>query len=118
MKHSALSLFLFIISPLVFATDYSCVQYQRQDYSWSDSYKVRYSIVEGSDLQQATNNYSHYKSYAKYAIVEWPNGGYSAMELMSYQDDISDYSYSNTTDQSGRIYRIKKAPTYGKCLKY
>ena len=118
MKYIALALSLFIVSPLVFAADYSCVQYQRQDYSWGDSYKVPYSIVEGSDLQQATHDYSHYNSYTKYAIVEWPNGGYSAMKLQSYQDDISDYSYIKTNDQSGRTYRIKKAPSYGECSRY
>ena len=106
------------LASVVFPADYSCVQYQREDYSWGDSYKVPYSIVEGSALQQATNDYSRYKSYTKYAIVEWPNGGYSAMELQSYEDDISDYAYSKTKDQSGRTYRIKKAPSYGQCSKY
>jgi hypothetical protein len=118
MKKIILTLTLFIISPFAFAADYACVQYQREDYSWGDSYKVPYNIVEGSDLQQATNDYSRYKSYTKYAIVEWPNGGYSAMELQSYQDDIPDYSYTNTKDQNGRTYRIKKAPSYGQCPSY
>lgn len=118
MKKNALALALFVVSPLVFAADYTCVQHQRQDYSWGDSYKVPYTIVEGSDLQHATNDYSRYKSFKKYAVVEWPNGGYSAMELTSYQDDISDYSYTNTKDQRDRTYRMKKAPSYGECSRY
>lgn len=109
---------LVFFSPLLFAEGYSCVQYQWEDRSWGDAYKVPYSIVEGSKLQQATSDYSRYKSYTKYAIVEWPNGGYSAMELKSYVSDISGYSYSETTDQSGRTYRIKQAPSYGECSKY
>lgn len=108
---------LIIFSPMLFAEGYSCVQYQREDHSWGDTYKVPYSIVEGSDLQQATSDYSRYKSYTKYAIVEWPNGGYSAMELKSYENDIPDYTYSQTTDQSGRTYKIKQAPSYGECSK-
>lgn len=120
MKKLLAPIFAFaaVFSPVVLAVEYSCVQYQRQDYSWGDSYKVPYTIVEGSDLQQATRDYSRYKSYTKYAIVEWPNGGYSAMELKLYESDVPLYSYSRTTDQSGRTYRIKKAPSYGDCPRY
>jgi len=118
MKSIIITLFIALFASAVSATEYSCVQYQRQDNSWGDAYKIPYTIVEGTALQQATNDYRRYKSYTKYAILEWPNGGYSAMELKSYESDVSNYSYSNTTDQSGSTYRIKKAPSYGACSQY
>lgn len=118
MKKIILTLSLMIFTSSALAEGYSCVKRQKQDYSWGDTYTVPYTIVEGDDLQQATNDYNRYKSYTKYAIVEWPNGGYSAMELKSYEDDISDYLFSETKDQSGSTYKIKKAPSYGKCPQY
>lgn len=113
MKNVIIAFCLLAFSSVAFSADYSCVQYQRKDYSWGDSYKLPYRIVDGSDLQKATKDYSRYKSYKKYAIVEWPNGGYSALELSTYQS-VS-YSYISTKDQSGRTYRIKEAPSYGAC---
>lgn len=118
MKKIFFALGLIILAATASAADYSCVQYQRQDSSWGEAYKVPYTIIKGEDLQKATNDYRRYKTYTKYAVVEWPNGGYSAMELASYQDDVSDYSYTRTKDQSGRTYRIKKAPSYGECSRY
>ena len=118
MKRLILTLSLTIFTSSAFAENYSCVKRQKQDYSWGATYRVPYSIVDGDDLQEATNNYSKYKSYTKYAIVEWPNGGYSAMKLKSYENDISDYSFAQTKDQNGSTYKIKKAPSYGKCPQY
>lgn len=105
-------------STTVIASDFACVQYQRQDYSWGDAYRVPYFIVEGGELQKATNDFRKYKSYTKYAVVEWPNGGYSAMELKTYESDVSLFRYSNTKDQNDRTYRIRKAPSFGNCPTY
>ncbi len=96
--------------------EYGCVQYQKADYSWGDPYKVPVTIVTGSQLNEATNSYK-YQSYSNYALAEWPNGGYSALEMPSYYDDLP-YSYTNTKDQNGRKYRIKEAPSYGACSSY
>lgn len=96
--------------------EYGCVQYQRKDYSWGEPYKVPVTIVSGTDLNQATNSYN-YTSYSKYAIAEWPNGGYSALEMPYYNNDLP-YSYTKTKDQNGRTYRIKEAPSYGSCTAY
>jgi hypothetical protein len=110
-------LFLLIFTLDVFAAEqYACVQYQRKDFSWGDPYKVPAKIITGTQLFEATQEYK-YKSYYNYAIVTWPNGGYSALELPSYQDDLP-FSYTNTKGQHDRIYRIKKGPEYGACTSY
>ncbi|WP_110957888.1 hypothetical protein [Vibrio casei] len=107
---------LFLFSFSVSASqDYACVKYQRKDFSWGDSYKVPSTVVSGDALNEATNSYE-YNSWNNYAVVEWPNGGYSALELPSYYDDLSSiYSYTRTKDQNGRTYQVKQAPSYGKC---
>jgi len=92
---------------------YACVQYQRQDMSWGDSYRVPADVYDGQDMLDATND-SRFKSWQNYVIAEWPNGGYSLFEIPSYQDDLP-YSYMTTKDQNDRTYRFKEAPSYGNC---
>jgi hypothetical protein len=111
-----LLLWLILAFNVIAAEQYACVQYQRKDSSWSDPYKVPGQIVTGKQMFEATNDYK-YNSYNNYALVEWPNGGYSALELTSYQNEIPSF-YSNTKDQNGRTYRIKKGPEYGACTSY
>ncbi|ELA6667941.1 hypothetical protein [Vibrio parahaemolyticus] len=96
--------------------EYGCIQYQRKDYTWGEPYKVPMTVVSGDDLNEATNSYK-YKTYMDYAIAEWPNGGYSVLELPSYLNDLP-YSYTRTQDQNGRTYQIKEAPSYGECSRY
>lgn len=99
----------------VFAEKMSCVQYERKDGSWGEWYKVPYTAISGSDLIEATNDASTYKSYEHYAVVKWPNGGYSAMKVASYNLPLTSFSNITTKDQSGRTYRLKGAPSYGEC---
>ena len=91
----------------VFAKEMSCVQYERKDGSWGEWYKVPYTPISGSDLIEATGDYSTYKSHEHYAVVDWPNGGYSAMKVASYKLPLTSYSKTITKDQSGRTYRLK-----------
>jgi hypothetical protein len=114
--YKIISLILILFSFNTFASqEYACVKYQRKDYSWGDSYKVPATIVSGDAINEATKSYK-YHSWSNYAVVEWPNGGYSALELPSYYDDLSSmFSYIDTKDQNGRTYRIKQAPSYGQC---
>lgn len=118
MKKFVFVILVVTLSPIASAADYACVQYQREDRTWGEAYKVPYAVVSGSELQQATGDFGKYQSFNNYAIVEWPNGGYSAMQMRSYENDISGFSYSNTTDQNNRTYRIKQAPSFGQCSRY
>ena len=95
---------------------FACVQYQRKDFTWGDSYKVPAIVVKGDNLAEITKD-TRYKSYNNYIVIEWPNGGYSAFSFGSYQDTIPAY-YTDTTDQNERKYRIKEAPSYGACSPY
>lgn len=88
----------------------ACVKYQRSDYSWSNGYKASGFLLSGSELNSATNQ-SKYKSYSKYFVIPWKEGGYTALELPSYTSSLSTYD-TNTEDQRGRKWQIKDSWTY------
>ena len=114
-------IFLFLFSLLfssiaISAQDHACVQYQRKDMTWGDSYRVPASLYTGQEMLDATNDY-RFNSWSNYVVAEWPNGGYSLFEIPSYQNSLP-YSYLNTKDQNNRVYRFKQAPSYGSCSPY
>lgn len=87
----------------------ACVAYQRADYTWSQKYKVRGFIIEGYELNQIARKYgysSNYESYKNYYVIPWDEGGYSALELGSYDNEPPTFE-KTTKDQSGKAWKIK-----------
>lgn len=112
----AFSLAFFLPNISVAQEEMACVQYQRKDFSWGSVYTVPAIVVEGDQLNEIAKT-TKYKNYNNYAVVLWGNGGYSAIELPAYQDDLP-YSYREGRAQDGTKYKIKKAPSYGRCTSY
>lgn len=87
----------------------ACVTYQRADYTWSKSYKVRGFIIEGHKLNQIAQQYgysSNYEYSKNYYVIPWDEGGYSALELDSFEDEPPMFE-KTTKDQSGKTWKIK-----------
>ena len=82
-----------------------CAKYWRPSYcSWSQGYKVNAYLLDATEMNRATGSYNH--SYmSKYILIEWENGGYSAIEIPSYESLMLE---TEAKDQSGRRWRIKK----------
>lgn len=96
----------------------ACVKGVNNDYTENGPYAVPYYFVNGDQLNEATNSYKYY-GFNNYAVVIWPNGGYSAYEFHSWDSDISEYGYESVRDQSGRSAKIRRAPTYSnQCPNY
>lgn len=86
-----------------------CLAYQRQDYSWSKYYKMNAVYTDGNALNHFASKYGHYanySNYAQYAVIFFKEGGYIALEINPMY--LSSYTASNTKDQTGRIWKIKK----------
>lgn len=89
-----------------------CVRY-KANYGWSDYYKVRAMLVDGSDLNRELKTRDYY-SYDRYAIIRWEhNDGVSLLKLESRY--LLNYSDTSAEDQRGRMWEVKKAPSYGQC---
>lgn len=66
-----------------------------------------YAVMSGSTLNEVTSNYK-YTSYSNYAVIFWPNGGYSAIDINSFRDSLPTYPIKGD-DQSGRTYRLQSS---------
>ena len=108
-------LLITLLSAPAFSEEFACIQYQKQDNTWGDAYKVPYQMVDGEKMIELTGDRGKYSPYNMYAVVEWPNGGYSALKFPSYKDDLSSFSYEKTKGQNGRTYRIMQFPSFGNC---
>jgi len=113
MLVSTLIAFLILLCPLMAAQadpyKEACVKYQRQDYSWSDSYKVKGIIIKGSELNDIArrNSYrSDYTSYKYYYVIPWQEGGYTALEI-PYGSSLPSFE-SNTKDQRDTTWSLKE----------
>ncbi len=112
LKKTLTLLFILILPTISFAQQgVACVKGVNNDYSENGPYALPYYFVDGDQLNEATNSYK-YRGFKNYAVVIWPNGGYSAYEFHSWDSDINDYRYENVLDQNGRQARIRKAPSY------
>lgn len=82
-----------------------CVKYWRPSYSsWSRGYKVNAYLLDASEMNQATQSYNH--SYLNnYVLIEWDNGGYSAIKVRLYENFIFRVE---AEDQHGRRWQLKK----------
>lgn len=83
----------------------ACAKYQRADYSWSHGYKITGFVVKGDDLNEIANTFK-YSVYRNYFVIPWKKGGYTALELNSYEDEppIIEREYR---DQRQRNWRLK-----------
>ena len=113
MSVSILIVFMINLCPLVTAQaepyKEACVKYQRQDYSWSDSYKVKGIIMSGSELNDIArrNSYrSDYTSYKYYYVIPWQEGGYTALEI-PYGSSLPSLEL-NTKDQRDTTWSLKE----------
>ena len=66
----------------------ACVKGINNDYSENGPYALPYYFIDGDQLNEATNSYKYY-GFNNYAVVIWPNGGYSAYEYYSFDSDIN-----------------------------
>ena len=83
----------------------ACIKYQRADYSWSHGYKITGFVVDGDDLNDIVGSY-RYHSWNKYFVIPWQEGGYTALELNSYEDTPPDYE-REYRDQGKRHWKLK-----------
>lgn len=88
----------------------ACVAYQRADNSWSKTYKVHGFIIEGSELYRYALEHGHssnYLYYKNYYVIPWNEGGYSALELNTFDDNLPTFE-TRTKDQNGRSWKIQQ----------
>ncbi|CAK1814663.1 hypothetical protein [Vibrio crassostreae] len=102
-----------LLSPLsAFANNIGeiCYKYQKKDYSWSKAYKLTAQVVTGQEMVKATSNYTKYSSIYNYVIIQWNNGGYSALKVNSWEDSYSSLPsyYTNTKDQNGNTVKYMR----------
>lgn len=94
--------------------EYGCVRYQRADLSWGDWYRIPVIITDGNELNKALET-TNFRSWDKYAVGTWPNGGYSLFKIPSYMQSLN-ITATRTEDQRGTTHQIKQAPSVGRCF--
>ena len=80
-----------------------CAKY-RANYGWSTGYKVEANVLNGSELNAATNS-MNYNAISTYVVIFWDEGQASVIEL--------DFPFLSMvgqtgTDQQGRQWEIAK----------
>jgi hypothetical protein len=74
---------LLLASSFAFASERAivCAKYKSQS-GWSDGYKVDATILNGSELNQATHSFD-YESFSTYVVIFWHDNGASMIEMDS-----------------------------------
>jgi hypothetical protein len=83
MKLVIASAVLLFASSFAFASERAivCAKFESQS-GWSDPRKVEATIIEGSELNRATNSFD-YQSFSTYVVIFWHHGAASMIEMDS-----------------------------------
>lgn len=84
-----------------------CVKY-RQDFGWSNGYRVIGNVMSGSELNRAVRSLTRYRSFSTYVVVFWDEGQASIFELPSGSMGNVPMFEREVEDQYGRKWRIKR----------
>lgn len=82
-----------------------CARYQRSDGSWSQHYKLKGMVVDGSKLNEATKTYD-FNSWDKYLFIPWEAGGYTIIKLDIF--GLSTLESSPLKDRRGVKWKVSK----------
>lgn len=96
------------VGSYAYEVDNACLQYVRQDGSYSNTYRVQAMTFDGDELNDAIDCWNCYTSWSKYIVIPWDVGQYSTFEIQGYQSIDNFILWNNITDSHGRTYRIKE----------
>lgn len=84
-----------------------CVKYE-QEIGWSKSYRVDATIVKGTELIRATNDYFRFNSFSTYAVIFWEKDQATILEMPPLSMGNVPMLDSTVQDMEGRNWQIRR----------
>ena len=101
---------LFVFSSVSIAAEKSevCIKYKK-GLGWSKGYAVEGTVVSGSNLNSAVDQFSRFKLFSTYVVVFWDEDQASIFELpRSTLGRVPMLREIEVEDQEGRKWKMKK----------
>lgn len=115
MKHLVYAIAIFLVLTSVASAaerQEVCVKY-RQDFGWSNGYRVIGNVMSGSELNRAVGSFTRFRSFSTYVVVFWDEGQASIFELPAGSMGNVPIIEREVEDQYGRKWKIKRG--HGVC---